>query len=103
MILSIACIFISLTLNSKNNKSTLQYNDLDGFDNFSFILYDKTPGGAGHVKRINNEEILKQIFNATFAKANNCTCGGKDKDSSCYGCLKMYKIKDIMILSKEKV
>lgn len=70
---------------------TLQYNDLDGFDNFSFILYDKTPGGAGHVKRINNEEILRQIFNAAFAKANNCTCGGKDKDSSCYGCLRMYQ------------
>lgn len=70
---------------------TLQYNDLDGFDNFSFILYDKTPGGAGHVKRINNEKIIKAIFKAVYDKANNCSCGGKSKEASCYSCLRTYQ------------
>lgn len=64
---------------------------VDGFANFSFILYDKTPGGAGHVKRINNEDVLKQVFIAAYDKANNCTCGGDSKETSCYSCLRTYQ------------
>lgn len=57
---------------------------------YSFILYDTTPGGAGHVKRINKdniEEILKKALDIT----SSCNCGGENGDSSCYHCLRMYR------------
>ena len=57
----------------------------------SFILYDKTPGGAGHVKILCNYEILKKVIYQAFSIANDCTCGGEYGDSSCYNCLRTYQ------------
>ncbi|MBR4743261.1 MAG: DUF1998 domain-containing protein, partial [Oscillospiraceae bacterium] len=37
-------------------------NDTSGLSNFGFVLYDKTPGGAGHVKRLLNESVLKSAL-----------------------------------------
>ena len=58
--------------------------------NWSIVLYDKTPGGAGHVRRLYDKEVLKQVFHYTFRMLNDCTCGGDDKDASCYACLRNY-------------
>ena len=58
---------------------------------FNFVLYDTTPGGAGHVKRINTPAIIQDILRGAFDKANNCTCGGPDGDCSCYNCLRTYQ------------
>lgn len=77
-------------LNIDNNEiaGCLQYYK-DGC--YSFILYDTTPGGAGHVRRLNNEITLCEMLKAAFDRANMCTCGEGNGDTSCYGCLRTYQ------------
>lgn len=58
---------------------------------YEFVLYDTTPGGAGHVKRISSKEALENVIIGAYDKANNCDCGGEEKDSSCYNCLRTYQ------------
>lgn len=66
-------------------------NDINGcldyeHGNFALILYDESPGGAGHVKRIatNLEAVLHQALERV-----NGSCGCSE-DTSCYGCLRNY-------------
>ena len=54
------------------------------------MLYDKTPGGAGHVKRLLNESVLKSALQDSLALVQNCSCGGETMDTSCYSCLRNY-------------
>lgn len=77
-------------LNIDNNEISgcLQYYDSS---TYSYILYDKTPGGAGHVKRLCNYETIKNFIAQAFKIANDCTCGGEEGDSSCYNCLRTYQ------------
>ena len=65
-------------------------NDTSGLSNFGFVLYDKTPGGAGHVKRLLNESVLKSALQESLALVQNCSCGGETMDTSCYSCLRNY-------------
>ncbi len=55
--------------------------------NYSYILYDNTPGGSGNVKRLNNEEMITKLLKKAYSIAKNCSC---DEDSSCYSCLRTY-------------
>ncbi len=55
--------------------------------NYSYILYDNTPGGSGNVKRLNEEGMILKLFKRAYSIAKNCTC---DEDSSCYSCLRTY-------------
>jgi hypothetical protein len=55
-------------------------------------LFDDVPGGAGHVKRIiQNENTIIEILKCTLLKLKNCNCGGETGDASCYGCLRNYQ------------
>lgn len=56
----------------------------------ALILYDSVPGGAGHVKRIVEKNNFKDSLEKTLSLVDNCQCGGKEGDSSCYGCLRKY-------------
>ncbi len=57
----------------------------------SLVLFDNVPGGAGHVKRIGEEKnTIIEIFKQTNKHLKQCTCGGNDMNSSCYGCLRNY-------------
>ena len=58
---------------------------------FYYVLYDTTPGGAGHVKRLNSKEMIEKVLSGAYVKAKNCTCGGEEGDSSCYSCLRTYQ------------
>ena len=78
----------------------IERNDIDGCfhpysdnpDSLAIILFDDVPGGAGHVKRIaQNENAVKKLLQKTYDIMNECTCGGDEGDSSCYGCLRNYK------------
>lgn len=77
-------------LNIDNNEiaGCLQYYK-EGF--YNFILYDTTPGGAGHVKRLNNQDILTQVLRLAYDRTATCGCGGDNGDSSCYSCLRTYQ------------
>lgn len=66
------------------------YNDVTNRENYALIFYDKTPGGAGHVRRLNDEEILGCVFKETLSLMEQCNCGGDKMDTSCYACLRSY-------------
>ncbi|SES69158.1 DEAD/DEAH box helicase [Anaerobranca gottschalkii] len=81
-----------LNIEEKDIYGTLSYylNEYNKKSNIELILYDKTPGGAGHVARINQKEVLEGIFQQTLKLMELCNCGGEKKDSSCYACLRNY-------------
>lgn len=58
--------------------------------NYGLILYDRTPGGAGHVRRLNHPKVLEGVLKETLYLMEDCDCGGEDGDSSCYTCLRGY-------------
>lgn len=58
---------------------------------YGLIYYDSTPGGAGHVKRMMNGDVLMNVLQGALRIMQNCTCGGEAGDASCYTCLRMYK------------
>ncbi|MFY9188213.1 MAG: DUF1998 domain-containing protein [bacterium] len=57
----------------------------------TLILFDDVPGGAGHVRRVAEEECLREVLNAAHSRLARCTCGGKEEKSSCYSCLRHYQ------------
>ena len=59
--------------------------------NYNYLLYDTTPGGAGHVKRVNNQNIITNVLTRTLSIAKECT--NCDIDTSCYSCLRTYQNK----------
>ena len=78
-----------LNIDSGEIAGCLQYyNDEKFGGSYAYILYDKTPGGAGHVRRINNKETIEKIIENAYYKSFNCDCG---EDTSCYKCLRTYQ------------
>lgn len=69
------------------------YYSQRGYDSnsYDFVIYDTTPGGAGHVNRVNSEEQIAEIINKVYEKAINCKCGGEEGDTSCYECFRTYR------------
>ena len=70
----------------------IQYynNEQTGRTNYSLVFYDKTPGGAGHVRRLFQGDTMEKALRKTLEIMENCTCGGENGDSSCYVCLRDY-------------
>ena len=53
----------------------------------SIVLYDAVPGGAGLVAQLEEERVLREVFqNAKARVQGRCGC-----DLSCYGCLRSYR------------
>lgn len=66
------------------------WNDVMNCPCYAMIFYDKTPGGAGHVRRLASPEVIERVLKTTLRLMEECNCGGDDKDSSCYQCLRNY-------------
>ncbi len=79
-----------------------QYYSSNGTFNYSYILYDKTSGGAGHVKRLDNQATLYAVLEAAYERATRCTCGAKEGDTSCYSCLRTYQNRKYHDIIKRK-
>jgi hypothetical protein len=81
-----------LNIEESDISGCLQYflNTRTNQPNFALVLFDKTPGGAGHVRRLNNHNTLEGILQTTLQMMANCDCGGEYGDSSCYSCLRGY-------------
>lgn len=88
LILSIAQ---SLNIDNSEIAGCLQFEPILAGKSYQFVLYDTTPGGAGHVRRVANKISLAKILQNAYYKAANCNCGGEEKDSSCYNCLRTYQ------------
>jgi hypothetical protein len=58
--------------------------------NYALILYDATPGGSGHVRRLNDSVAFSSVLAKTLEIMETCTCGGEEKNTSCYSCLRNY-------------
>lgn len=83
-------ICLSLNIEEGDVSGCLQSYPTSTGLNFSLVFFDKTPGGAGHVKRLNDQKVLHEVLNQTLKLMKGCICGGDDGDSSCYSCLRTY-------------
>lgn len=50
------------------------------------VVYDRIPGGAGHIERIVNN--IDDVLHSAYRRVKDCSCS--DIDSSCYACLRSY-------------
>lgn len=112
-----------LTINGLNNKAkalsllyallegisqefNIERKDIDGIvvknmnNEFDLIIYDNVPGGAGHVKRIMDKQMLVETFELALKKVEQNCC---DEDSSCYNCLRNYNNQSYHKLLKRKL
>lgn len=69
----------------------LQSNPTDGRWNYSIVIFDNTPGGSGHAKRLDDPKVLEGVLHYTLKQMKGCVCGGDEADSSCYSCLRNYR------------
>ncbi len=81
-----------LNIEQSDIAGTIQYfiNKETKHGCYKIILYDDTPGGAGHVKRLYDGNVFTQVLKEAYRIVNKCTCGGELKDTSCYSCLRNY-------------
>jgi ATP-dependent helicase YprA (DUF1998 family) len=57
---------------------------------YSIILYDSVPGGAGHIHRIAvNEDVFQSVIRKAYEICSECKCS-----PSCYKCLRDYYNQD---------
>ena len=63
------------------NGTIYHYNYTSGLPP-ALVLYDDVPGGAGHVRRVN--ESLPDVFRAAYEHVKDCECG---EETSCHQCL----------------
>ncbi|MGQ9805066.1 MAG: Zn-binding domain-containing protein [Chlorobiales bacterium] len=79
-----------------SNALDIARTDLDGclyFNNreASLIIYDNVPGGAGHVRRLTDEDgIIEEVLQEAYRIVKHCKCGGESGDAACYACLQNY-------------
>lgn len=70
-------------------------DDIDGIvelssdrKSYDVVIYDDVPGGAGHVKRLANDEALKQSLELALKRVSQDCC---DEETSCYNCIRNYR------------
>ncbi len=81
-----------LDLEQSDIAGTIEYfmNEDTHHGSYKIILYDDTPGGAGHVKRLYDGAVFERTLKEAYRIVNMCNCGGDAKDTSCYSCLRNY-------------
>ena len=84
-----ACAYLNIEENDISG--CLQSYPVEDRLNYSMVIFDNTPGGAGHAKRLNDQKVLLAIMAQTLDMMKRCDCGGEEGDSSCYSCLRSYR------------
>ena len=84
------CSYLNIEQNDISGCIQYYQNSLSGAPNYALVLYDRTPGGAGHVRRLQEAGVLEAVLQETRRIMEGCSCGGEDGDSSCYSCLRNY-------------
>lgn len=85
-----------LNIERRDIKACLSSQLTDGILDFSIIIYDSVPGGAGHSRRLVTEDgrVLYGVLMSALRAMKKCTC-----EPSCYNCLRSYenqKIHDLL-------
>ena len=82
----------ALHINRRELNGSLYYYKKDnGVGNFSFVIFDSTPGGAGYVTQlVKNETALSDVLKETYKFVNNCQGDDCNINSSCYSCMRNY-------------
>lgn len=85
-----------LNIERRDIKACLSAKIEYGLLNFSIIIYDSVPGGAGHSRRLatSDGKMMHSIFMSALKSMKECNC-----DPSCYNCLRSYenqKIHDLL-------
>lgn len=80
-----------LNIEESDISGCLQSNPIGGRWNYSIVIFDNTPGGAGHAKRLDDPAVLESVLKYTLKNMKGCVCGGEQGDSSCYSCLRNYR------------
>jgi ATP-dependent helicase YprA (DUF1998 family) len=108
-----------LNIERRDIKACLSLKLVNNKRDYSIIIYDAVPGGAGHTRRLVTQDgkMLYKIITIALSNMEECSC-----DPSCYNCLRSYEnqkihdkldrklareflnslIGDIEILSEEK-
>lgn len=80
-----------------SNEFSIDRRDISGClytdgNNFRFVFFDMTPGGAGYVKIL--KEMAGDNIRRTVRKAleivSSCSCGGAEGNTVCFSCLLNY-------------
>ena len=81
-----------LNIEESDIAGCLQYfnNNRTSGGSFTIVLYDRTPGGSGHVKSMRNDSVFEAIMSEARNMVEQCNCGGAQADTSCYNCLRSY-------------
>jgi len=81
-----------LNIDERDIAGCLQYynNQKTWGGSYAIILYDRTPGGSGYVKRLKDEKTFESVLKIARRIVGRCKCGGTDANTSCYNCLRSY-------------
>lgn len=76
-----------LNIERKDLKSCLSLKVMNDTHDYSIIIYDAVPGGAGHSRRLVTDDgkLLQMILEKAYQRMTECNC-----DPSCYNCLRSY-------------
>lgn len=89
-----ALSFLYAFLEGISEAFNIERNDIDGLveknmdsDTIDILIFDNVPGGAGHSKRLLNQDELIMALRMAYKKVNQDCC---DEKTSCYNCLRNY-------------
>lgn len=89
-----ALSFLYAFLEGISEAFNIERNDIDGLveknmdsDTIDILIFDNVPGGAGHSKRLLNQDELIKALRVAYKKVNQDCC---DEHTSCYNCLRNY-------------
>lgn len=77
-----------LNIERRDIKACLSLKIIKNKIDYSIIIYDAVPGGAGHSRRLVTADgkMLYKIINVALRKMEGCKC-----EPSCYNCLRSYE------------
>jgi superfamily II DNA or RNA helicase len=76
-----------LNIERRDIKACLSWKIVNHTIDYSIIIYDAVPGGAGHSRRLvtNDGIMLQRVLRLALHNMESCSC-----DPSCYNCLRSY-------------
>ncbi len=78
---------ISMTYNIERNDIGGLVYSVNSAKPYDLILFDTVAGGAGHVKRLKDDNSLLEVLKNALKKVSQNCC---EEDTSCYNCLRTY-------------